>query len=456
MTQIDARTDGHRFGAPAPLVVLVAGSLIATISLGVRSTFGLFQDPVIDELGLQRAPFALAIAIQAIVWGITQPIAGAVADRYGAGRVIVGGAVVYAIGIVVLAGADTEGGLLIYGFVTGIAAGSASFAVVLASVGRMAAPERRSMALGIITAMGSVGQFLLVPLARALLDRMDWRAVLVVFAAIAATMALLAPALRGNASDQQAADAGPTRSLGHDLRRAARSRSYLLLNAAFFVCGFHVTFIATHLPSYIGDLDITASAASSALALIGLFNVFGSLLAGWLGARIPHTYILASIYAARAVVIGVYLVVPTTATTTIVFGAVIGVLWLSTVPGTSAIVASLFGTANVGALFGIVFLSHQAGAFVGAWMGGVLADATGSYDAAWQTAIGLGIAAAILHLLIDERPEPDELPPRRGVAIAPAAGVVAVLLAGSLTITAARAEAHPQAVDRPAFVCAVS
>ena len=441
-----------------PLLVLVAGSLIATLSLGVRSTFGLFQDPVIDELGLQRAPFALAIALQAIVWGVTQPVAGAVADRFGAGRVIVGGAVVYAGGILLLAGSDSEAGLLAFGFVSGIAAGSASFAVVLASVGRMASPERRSLALGIVTAMGSIGQFLLVPLARVLLDRMDWRVVLVVFAVIAASMAALAPALRGNAADHERAAPGaaPGRSLRHDLRRAARSRSYLLLNAAFFVCGFHVTFIATHLPAYIGDLGIVDSAASSALALIGLFNVAGSLAAGWLGGRIAPTRILAGIYAARAVVITAYLAIPTSSTTTIVFGAVIGVLWLSTVPGTSAIVASLFGTTNAGALFGLVFLSHQAGEVVGAWMGGVLADATGSYDAAWWTAVALGVIAGVLHLGIDDAPVPDEPPPAGGLSLAPAAGIVAMVLAGTLALGATTLAARPAgAADATAYVCFV-
>ncbi|MEM8904517.1 MAG: MFS transporter, partial [Actinomycetota bacterium] len=309
-----------------------------------------------------------------------------------------------------------------------------------------------------VTAMGSIGQFLLVPLARVLLDRMDWRVVLVVFAVIAASMAALAPALRGNAADHERAAPGaaPGRSLRHDLRRAARSRSYLLLNAAFFVCGFHVTFIATHLPAYIGDLGIVDSAASSALALIGLFNVAGSLAAGWLGGRIAPTRILAGIYAARAVVITTYLAIPTSSTTTIVFGAVIGVLWLSTVPGTSAIVASLFGTTNAGALFGLVFLSHQAGAFVGAWMGGVLADATGSYDAAWWTAVALGVIAGVLHLGIDDAPVPDEPPPAGGLSLAPAAGIVAMVLAGTLALGATTLAARPAgAADATAYVCFV-
>lgn len=442
-----------------PLLVLVAGSIIAALSLGIRSTFGLFQDDVIADLSVNRGRFGLAIAIQAIMWGVTQPIAGAVADRFGAARVIVFGAITYGMGILILATADGALGLLSFGFVTGIAAGSASFAVILASVGRMASPERRSMALGIITAMGSVGQFFLIPLARVLLDRNDWRAVLIVFAVIAVAILLFARPIRGNAADQERTpSAEGLRPLREDLARAGRSTNYLMLNAAFFVCGFHVTYIATHLPAYVGDLGITASAAAWALALIGLFNVFGSLGAGWLGSRIPPTKVLAGIYGARAIVIVVYLLVPTSATSTIIFGAAIGVLWLSTVPGTSAMVATMFGTANAGALFGIVFLSHQAGAFVGAWMGGVLADASGSYDVAWWTAVALAVFAAVMHVFIDGSPEPEEPPLRTGRrTLAPGFGVVLIVGFGlaALTTTTRSVSAAGAATDRPAFICVI-
>lgn len=444
-----------------PLVVLVTGSIVAALSLGVRSTFGLFQDDVIADLSVNRGQFGLAIALQAIMWGVTQPVAGAIADRYGAARVIVFGAVAYAGGVLLLATADGRLGLLSFGFVSGVAAGSASFAVVLASVGRMASPERRSMALGIITAMGSVGQFVLIPLARVLLDRADWRTVLLVFAAIAGSILLFSRPLRGNAADQDAESGSePLRPLRQDLARAARSSNYLMLNAAFFVCGFHVTYIATHLPAYVGDLGITASAAAWALALIGLFNVFGSLGAGWLGSRRPPTDVLVGIYGARAVVIALYLVIPASSTSTIVFGAAIGVLWLSTVPGTSAIVASLFGTANAGALFGIVFLSHQAGAFVGAWMGGVLADSTGSYNVAWWTAVALAVFASVMHLFIDGSPEPDEPTPlarRRGLA--PGFGVAAIVAMGFVALfsrgVAADGADAAAAAERPAFICVI-
>lgn len=439
---------------PVNPVVLVAGSIIAAISLGVRSTFGLFQDDVILDLSTDRGTFGLAIAIQAIMWGLAQPVAGAVADRFGAARVITFGAVVYAIGIGLLASADGTAGLLSFGFLTGIAAGSASFAVVLASVGRMASPERRSMALGIITAMGSVGQFVLIPLARTLLDNQDWRSVLVVFAAIAGAIALFSRPVRGSAADQ-ATTAQELRPLRQDLRRAGRSTNYLLLNAAFFVCGFHVTYIGTHLPAYVGDLGVSASAAAWALSLIGLFNVFGSLGAGWLGGRFPPSMVLAAIYGARGVVIVAYLLAPTTATSTVVFGAVFGFLWLSTVPLTSAIVASLFGTANAGALFGIVFLSHQAGAFIGAWMGGVLADNSGSYDPAWWTAVALAVFAAVVHLFISDEPEPEEPAPAGRRILAPGMGVVVIVAMGTLAlITTVRAQ-PAAAEERPAFICVI-
>lgn len=442
-----------------PLLVLVAGSIIAALSLGIRSTFGLFQDDVIADLSVNRGRFGLAIAIQAIMWGVTQPIAGAVADRYGAARVIVFGAITYGLSILLLASADGSLGLLAFGFFSGIAAGAASFTVVLASVGRMASPERRSMALGIITAMGSIGQFLLIPIARVLLDRNDWRTVLVVFAAIAVATLLFSSPLRGNAADhEQTASTEKPHPLRQDLARAGRSGNYLMLNAAFFVCGFHVTYIATHLPAYVGDLGITASAAAWALALIGLFNVFGSLGAGWLGSRIAPTKVLAWIYGARAIVIVVYLLLPTSAVSTIIFGAAIGVLWLSTVPGTSAMVATMFGTANAGALFGIVFLSHQAGAFVGAWMGGVLADASGSYDVAWWTAIGLAVFACVVHLFIDDSPEPEEPVVREGRrTLAPGFGVVAIVAFGVVAlVTTTRTIGDERAVaDRPAFICVI-
>ncbi len=447
---------GSGNGSLPPLwLLLVAGSIITALSLGVRSTMGLFLDPVIETLGTGRGAFALAIAIQNLVWGLSQPLAGAVADRFGSARVLTVGAVVYAIGLVLMSTADSSTSLyLSAGFIVGLGTGAASFAVVLAAIGRMAPPEKRSMALGIATAMGSVGQFVLVPIVQRLIDASGWEAAAIVLAVIILAVIACAPGLRGRAADHASATGGDDIvPLRQELRRAAHSNSYRLLNLAFFVCGFHVTFIATHLASYAEDVGQTRAVAATALALIGLFNIVGSLTAGVLGGRHSKSRLLSIIYAGRALVIAGFVLIPSSATTTLVFGALIGVLWLSTVPLTSGIVASQFGTAHTGTLFGIVFLSHQLGAFAGAWMGGTLADRAGSYDPVWWIAVGLGVLAALLHLMIDEGPQPAP-PDAVRVVPNPAGGVAAVLLIVGLTAAlsfgAADAAVSPGSAGRAA------
>lgn len=423
--------------------VLVTGSIITALSLGVRSTFGLFLDPVIETLGTGRGAFALAIAIQNLVWGLSQPIAGAIADRFGSARVLATGAIVYAVGMVLMSTAGSSGALyLSAGFIVGAGTGAASFAVVLAALGRMAPPEKRSMALGIATAMGSVGQFVLVPVVQRLIDSSGWETTAVVLGGVILSVMVFAPGLRGRAADQTAgpaADDGENGAadpvvippLSSELRRAAHSNSYRMLNMAFFVCGFHVTFIATHLTSYAEDVGQTREVAATALALIGLFNIAGSLAAGALGGRYSKSKLLTLIYGSRAVVLTGFVLIPPSATTTVVFGAMIGVLWLSTVPLTSGIVVGQFGTAHSGTLFGIVFLSHQVGAFAGAWMGGTLADRVGSYDPVWWIAVGLGVLAALLHLMIDEGPQP-EAPPSSGFVPIPVGGTAVIVALASV------------------------
>lgn len=450
-----------RSTGPAPLwVILVTGSIITALSLGVRSTFGLFLDPVIDTIGSGRGVFALAVAIQNLVWGLSQPVAGAIADRFGSARVLATGGVVYAIGLVLMSGATSGPALyLSAGFIVGAGTGAASFAVVLAAIGRMAPPERRSIALGVATAMGSVGQFLLVPLTQRLIDSSGWETTALVMAGVILAVVIFAPGLRGRATDLVTPPEGDDTTgaggetaavvpLRTELRRAAHSNSYLMLNLAFFVCGFHVTFIATHLTSYAEDVGQTRSVAANALALVGLFNIAGSLAAGVLGGKYSKSKLLSGIYFARAVVIAAFVIVPPTATSTIIFGAAIGVLWLSTVPLTSGIVAAQFGTAHTGTLFGIVFLSHQVGAFAGAWMGGSLADRAGSYEPVWWIAVGLGVFAGLLHLMIDESPQP-EAPPSGVVSPRPiggaAAAVIAVaVLAAGVVGTATESMAAPR------------
>ena len=422
----------QRKGAFPIWVVIAVGGVLTSVSLGIRSTFGVFLDPVVEGVldGVQ-GPWGIAIAVQSIMWGISQPIAGAISDRYGGAVTFAGGTILYAIALLLMSTAQSAFMIILAGgFLTGIAVGAASFAVVLSAVGRMVSPARRSMALGIVSAAGSMGQFVLVPLARIMIDRWSWQDTFVVFAVVAAATILLTPSLRGSARrffPEPAATAND-RTLRDELRRAARARPYLLLNAAFFVCGFHVTFIGAYLPKYGEDLGHKGT-ATTALALIGLFNVFGSLAAGALGGRYSKTKLLGGIYAARAVVIAAYVLLPASPTYTLLFGAAIGLLWLSTVPLTSGMVTEQFGTTHSGALFGIVFFSHQLGAFAGALGGSWAHDRYGSYDLVWWIAVALGVAALLIHLSIEEGPiqDPPTAPARRG-GLLPAGGMASVML----------------------------
>lgn len=458
MTALAQPTNKQRL--PLWFVILIGG-VITAISLGVRSTFGVLFDPITDDLELGRGSFAFAIAIQQLIWGVSQPVAGAISDRYGAARTLAAGCVLYVLAMGLMSQATSAVELVLSGGVLyGFAIGAASFAVVLSSVGRMVSPERRSVALGVVSALGSIGQFVLVPFAQWRLDATTWQNVVITLALISLATIVFTPALRGRASDFPQAAAAPgkpeaaKRTLREELRRAASSRHYLLLNAAFFVCGFHVTFIGTHLIAYAGDLGQEASTASRALAVIGLFNIFGSLAAGFLGVRYSNTRLLSGIYGARAVVITGFLLVPASATSTLIFGALIGLLWLSTVPLTSAIVSKQFGTDHAGSLFGIVFLSHQLGAFLGAWTGGAVSEATDSYVPVWWVAVGLGVFAAVIHLMIDEGPVPEPPPAAPGVRVRPATGFASVIVFGlaAAGVAAAFAPLGSAAQDAGEFV----
>ena len=428
-------------------LVIALGGVLTSMSLGVRSTFGVFLEPVVDGVldGVQ-GPFGLAVAIQSIIWGLSQPIAGAISDRYGAAVTFAGGSVLYALALVLMSNAQGAASVVFSaGFLTGIAIGAASFSVVLSAVGRMVPPERRAMALGIVSALGSLGQFVLVPLARVLIDNMGWRDTFLVMAAIVVGSMLVIPSLRGTASKNfpDTTSSEDVRPLREELRRAAAHRPYLLLNLAFLVCGFHVTFIGTYLPRYGEDLG-HRTAATTALAMIGLFNFFGSLAAGWAGTHYSKTKVLAGIYAARGVVIAAYLLVPASPAMTIAFGCAMGVLWLSTVPLTSAMVSDMFGTTHAGALFGIVFVSHQIGALIGALGGARAYDAWGSYDVIWWIGVALGGMGMLAHLLITEGEAPP--PPEQagaGLRLAPQVGVwmLALGVLSTLTLTDAASAA---------------
>ena len=387
---------------PTFLVVLLTGSVITMVSMGLRSTMGVFLDPMTDALGVGAGTFSLMVALQNLMWGLGQPAAGAVADRYGTRRVLVVGAALYAAGLVSMAGADGGLGLQASGVLVGLGTAGASFTVVLAAVGRLAPEEKRSMALGIATAAGSVGQFVFVPSARLLIDAVGWRSALLVGAAAACVPIRLEPL--------GTADRGDVESLGSVLHRAGRHRSYVLLVVGFFVCGFHVSFIGAHLPKHLDDLGQSAGIGAMALALVGLFNLPGTIGAGALGATRSRVRLLAWIYGLRGVVFVVFLLLPASGGLSLAFGAVIGVLWLSTVPLTSGVVMAQFGLDHAGTLFGLAFLSHQLGSFVGVYGGGLVRDATGSYDVWWWTLAALGFGGAVLHLFIDEDPAPAPVP----------------------------------------------
>lgn len=438
---------------PPLWILLLAGTILAAISGGARATFGLFLDPVIETLDTDRGMFGLAIAIQAIVWGIGQPIAGAVADRFGGARVLAFGAVAYSAGLFVM-GASTSAWTIhaSTGFMVGVGMAAASFSVVLASVSRLVPPDRVSWAMGVTTAFTTAGQVVMIPVVQWLIESEGWRTAAAFLGVLLAIMLLCAPVFRGNATDQNRAVGvvAEKTPLSHDLRKARHSRGFLLLNAAFFVCGFHVTFIATHLKSYTGDLGQAGSVAAWALVLIGLFNMAGSYAAGVLGGRHSKTQLLAIVYGLRAIVIAAFVLVPASSTSTLVFGAGIGLLWLTTVPLTSGIVAQQFGTANAGALFGIVFLGHQMGAFIGAWLGGYLADTTGSYLVVWWISVGLGVFAAVVHLFIDEGPAPEPPAPGSRSRLAPAA--VAITIMAGLAM-ASMAMAPAAEASEPVFYC---
>jgi predicted MFS family arabinose efflux permease len=381
--------------------VIVCGATIVTLSMGIRHGFGLWLQPVTGERGWSRETFAFALAVQNLAWGIAGPFAGALADRWGAWRVLVVGSVLYAAGLAVMAvaatGATFLGGT---GLLIGMAQAGTTYAIVYGVIGRNVAPERRSWAMGITAAAGSFGQFLMVPVEGGLIGGIGWQNALLVLAALALLIAPLALGLR---EPRPAATTAAQQSIAAALREAFGERSFRLLAAGYFVCGFQVVFIGVHMPSYLRDHGLQPQVATTALALIGLFNVFGTYVAGMLGGRLPKNYLLSTIYALRSLAIVAFVVAPLTPSSVYAFAAVIGFLWLSTVPLTNGIVAEIFGVRYLSMLGGFVFLSHQVGSFLGVWLGGRLYDATGSYDVVWWIAVALGVAAAAINLPIRER-----------------------------------------------------
>ncbi|AKZ64985.1 MFS transporter [Herbaspirillum hiltneri N3] len=396
-------------GNPA-LWVVVAAALVLSVVMGTRQTFGLYINPFSYDRGLPVTVIAFAIALHNLVWGFAQPFAGAAADRYGATPVVAFGAVTFAAGLG-LAAVAPSGLLLVIGLglLVGIGISCTSFGVVLASVGRVATPQQRSMAMGIASAGGSLGQVLLVPLAQMVREGAGVPVSLFVLAVIALAIAPAGLILdRGRkkspASVTHAAAEPDTSSLKEVLALAGRHRGYRLLTIGFFTCGFQLAFIGTHLPGYLMLCHMPLGLGATALALIGLFNMAGSWGCGWLGGRFRQQYVLGWLYLIRSGAIAVFLALPTTGASVMVFAAVMGLTWLGTVPLTSGLVAKVFGTRHLGTLFGVCFLSHQLGSFLGAWLGGYMFDLTGSYSLVWGATVAAGVLAALLHFAIGDKP----------------------------------------------------
>ncbi|NBE09211.1 MFS transporter [Paragemmobacter ruber] len=400
----------------APLItpVLIAGCVILMLGFAIRASFGVFQIPIAEEFGWARAEFSLAIAIQNLAWGIGQPLFGAVAERFGDRKAIVAGALMYAAGLVLSAWAITPGQMQLLEILVGFGIAGTGFGVVLAIVGRAASAENRSMALGIATAAGSAGQVIGAPVAEFLLQSYGWQEVFLIFAVVILSSLFALPFIR---SPKVATKAELEESMGVVLKRAFRDPSYTLIFLGFFSCGYQLAFITAHFPAFVTELcgpidpggmiagmGITTTSALGAvsIAMIGLFNIVGTITAGWLGKRYTKKYLLAGIYTGRTIAAAVFILLPITPESVLVFSAVMGALWLATVPLTSGLVAHLYGLRYMGTLYGVVFLSHQIGGFLGVWLGGMMYDLTGGYTLVWWIGVGVGAFSAIVHLPVRE------------------------------------------------------
>ena len=401
----------------APLVtpVLIAGCVILMLGFAIRASFGVFQIPVAAEFGWARAEFSLAIAIQNLAWGIGQPLFGALAERFGDRRAIVTGALMYALGLVLSSYAITPGQHQLLAILVGFGIAGTGFGVILAIVGRASSAENRSMALGIATAAGSAGQVIGAPTAEWLLQSYSWQIVFLIFAVIILTSLFALPFIR---SPKVASKAELEESMGVVLKRAFKDPSYTLIFLGFFSCGYQLAFITAHFPAFVTELcgpidpasmiagmgiGTTSALGAVSIAVIGLFNIVGTITAGWLGKRYTKKYLLAGIYTGRTIAAAVFILLPITPESVLIFSAVMGALWLATVPLTSGLVAHLYGLRYMGTLYGVVFLSHQIGGFLGVWLGGMMYDLTGGYTTVWWIGVGVGAFSALVHLPVRER-----------------------------------------------------
>jgi len=386
----------------AMVLLIVLSGLIISICMGMRQSLGLFMSPMTIAVGISAASFGFAIALQNIVLGLAQPFVGALADRHGARPVLIGTALLYAAGLVLMAyPRAVPAGLEIGGFLIGIGTAGCGFGVLIGTITRATAPERRSQTVGIVAAAGSIGTLVLAPTGQALIDGFGWQGALFAFAALGASMAVLALPIREPAPH---AATGQPQGLGEALREAMAHRGYLFMTLAFFACGFQLVFLTTHLPAYLQLCGVAPGVGATALGLIGLFNAIGTYIFGLLGARYSQKHLLAMIYLLRTLFIIAFLAAPISAASTLVFASAMGFLWLGVAPLVSGIIARVFGLTHFNTLYGVVFLSHQVGSFFGAWMGGVVFDWRGSYDWAWAALIVIGFTAFTLQWLMDERP----------------------------------------------------
>ncbi|KEJ90471.1 MFS transporter [Sulfitobacter donghicola] len=394
--------------------VLIVGCVIIMVGFAIRASFGVFQIPIAEEFGWLRAEFSLAIAIQNLAWGVGQPIFGAIAEKIGDRKAIIIGAVVYALGLILSAGSDTPIAHQTYAWLVGFGIAGTGFGVILAVVGRASSDENRSMALAIVTAAGSVGQIFGAPVAEWLLGMMSWQMVFTVFAALILSVILLLPFMR---APVQADKADLEEAMGAILLRAFKDPSYTLIFLGFFSCGYQLAFVTAHFPAFVTEMcgpilaggvlhnmGITSTSALGAVAisLIGAANVCGTLLAGWAGKRYSKKYLLAGIYTGRTIIAALFIMLPITPLSVIIFSITMGSLWLATVPLTSGLIAHIYGLRYMGTLYGIIFFSHQLGSFVGVWLGGRMYDAYGSYTTVWWIGVAVGAFSAIVHLPVKE------------------------------------------------------
>jgi predicted MFS family arabinose efflux permease len=401
------------------LLLIVVSGVIISLCMGLRQSLGLFMRPMTVDLGISAATFGFSIALQNIVWGLSQPFVGAAADRYGARPVLVVTALVYAAGLLLMGFSSLfPGALEVAGFLAGVGTAGTGFGVLIGTVSRATAPEKRSQTVGLVAAAGSLGTLVMAPLGQHLINAFGWQAALMAFAVIAASMAVLSLAIREPAVSHGGSPQAKL-NVGEAVREAMAHRGYLFMTLAFFACGFQLVFITTHLPSYLQICGVAPGVGASALALIGLFNTVGTYLFGLLGARYSQKHLLALIYLLRTLFIVIFLLVPVSAASTLVFAAAMGFLWLGVAPLVTGIIGRMFGLTHFNTLYGVVFLSHQVGSFFGAWMGGVVFDRFGNYNFGWGALIAIGLTAFTLQWLMDERP-PRE-PRRRPQAAAAAA-----------------------------------